>query len=337
MTLDCLDNLIGIDGTCNDVDSTSGLNITDLPNISLNIADKGISENFLSGKQLIEKKIQFAKNTVLNRIRAYLLPKVRINSNLENDTIGHYTDNLKIETLEANKYKGIEVTIDSNPNLEFYINSISFQTKTAITTNILIFDLITGNQLDAFPITTTVNNITTIQVNKGYKSNKQRLHIIVVVDSGLSDVYQTSIHRNFLSTCSTCTQFWNNSYIRFNGIEIPQASQKISSNLKGINGTNGLSINYSLNCSLDAYICNIGNLLAWPVLHKAGAEIMRELIYSKRLNTIVTVFNKDNEALREEFEGEFEASIKEVMENIVVPNDICFSCNPRTQWKTDIL
>ncbi len=337
MTLDCLTNLIGIDGTCNDTPPTSGLNITDLTGISLKSADAAIDKTFVSGKELIDNKIQLAKNAVLNRLRGHLAANVEALSNIENDTIGHYEDNLRAEGSEVGFYRGVRVRVDRYPNLEFYVNTISLQLNAVVTTNILVFDLITGLQVgDAIPVTSTVNGIVTVEVNRSYVTNKQKLHLLFVVDAGVAGSFDTSIHRGFRRSCVHCHADWSSRFAWFQGARIAIADQKIQSNLTGTDGTFGMSINYSLNCSLDSFICNMGNQLAWPILYKAGSEIMKELKHSKRLNSIINIYSDSNTELEEEFNTEFELSMKEIMENVVPPNDFCFSCKPRTSWRVVI-
>ncbi len=337
MTLDCLTNLIGIDGSCNDNTPTSGLNITDLTGISLKSADAAIDETFESGKELIQNKIQLAKNAALNRLRSHLALNVEALSNVENDTIGYYQDNLQVEAADANFYRGIRVRVDRYPNLEFYVNTISLQLGAAITTDILVFDMITGQQVGApIPITTTVNGITTVEVNRSYITNKQKLHLIFVIDAGVANSFDTNIHRSFRRSCVHCFADWSSHFAWFQGARIAIADPKIENNLTGVDGTFGLSMNYSLNCSLDSFICNMGNQLAWPILYKAGSELMKELKHSRRLNSIINIYSSSNAELEEEFNEEYELSIKEIMQNTVPPNDDCFRCRPRTSWKVTI-
>jgi hypothetical protein len=337
MTLDCLDNLIGIDGSCNDNTPFSGLNITDLTGISLKSADAAIDKTFVSGKSLIEKKIQLAKNAVLNRLRAHLAHNVEALSVLESDTIGHYKDNLPVEALEAGFYRGIRVRVDRYPYLSFFVNTISLQFANSVSTNIRVFDLISGLQVGAnIPITTVANEITTVQVNRDYLPNKQKLHLIFVVDAGVSNAYETNIHRSYYRRCAHCYECWDSRYVWFQGAKIATGAAKIQDNLVGVNGTFGMSMNYNLSCSLDAHICNMGNQLAWSILYKAGSELMKEMKHSTRLNSIINIYSSDIAELEKEFNDEFENSIKEVMENAVPPNDFCFKCNPITQWQVKI-
>jgi hypothetical protein len=332
--MNCLDNVIGIDRKCTPVTPSSGLYIQDLPGISLKIANAAIDEETVSGISLIEEKISFAQNAILAQLRNSLANKVRVKSIIENDTIGYYQNNLQPIPLEAGKYKGIKASINNYPHLDFFIGKIYLQLNAVVTTNILIIDLMTGEILDTLPITTTANIPTAVIVNKSYSAKRQKQALLICIDSEVAGSYKTNVTA---SKCSSCSDSgYSNKYISFSGSQISKVSQKIESNLESNNGTNGLSIEYSLNCSLENFLCTMGNQLAWALLHKVGSELMRELKYSRRLNSIVVLDREDNEKMLEDFEAEYMASMSAIINNIKVPNDICFECNSRIRQTTVI-
>jgi hypothetical protein len=319
--MNCLDNVIGIDRKCTPVTPSSGLYIQDLPGISLKIANAAIDEETVSGISLIEEKISFAQNAILAQLRNSLANKVRVKSIIENDTIGYYQNNLQPIPLEAGKYKGIKASINNYPHLDFFIGKIYLQLNAVVTTNTL-------------PITTTANIPTAVIVNKSYSAKRQKQALLICIDSEVAGSYKTNVTA---SKCSSCSDSgYSNKYISFSGSQISKVSQKIESNLESNNGTNGLSIEYSLNCSLENFLCTMGNQLAWALLHKVGSELMRELKYSRRLNSIVVLDREDNEKMLEDFEAEYMASMSAIINNIKVPNDICFECNSRIRQTTVI-
>lgn len=333
----CWDNLIGIDRQCADQNPTSGLFVQDLPFIDLKVADAAVTENEEDGIQLIEKKIRYAIDTVISRVRVHLLKNLELVSNLENDTIGFYQDNLQSVALEAGLFKGIRIKIDKTPYLSLDIHSVSLQVDQTKTINVKVFDLLTGLQVGTdIPIAAVANDIITVEINREYISNKQRIDLIVVWDSGEASTFDTSIHRGFNRSCAHCKETWGTDLALFSGIKVLTGASKIENNLTSINGTNGLSLNYTINCSVDSYICNMGLKLAYGVLQKIGAELMRELQYSRRLSSIVTVQSSNIEKLRGEFEDDYNAFMDEFLNNLAPPQDACFHCNSRSGWKVNI-
>lgn len=325
--MDCFDNLIGIHRTCSPVIPSSGLYIQDLPGITLSVANAAVDNETISGVKLIEEKISFAQNAILAQLRNQLADKIKINSIIQNDTIGFYRENLQVVSSESGKLKGIQIKTTQYPNLEFFISKIFLKLAQSVTTKIYIYDLMTNTKLDEFDITTVANVPTAVLVNKAYPTLKQRLDLFICIDAGISNTYETSLTP---SVCYSCGNgYYSNNYLQATGGSIDDSAQKIDLNFTPINGTNGLSLDYSLNCSIEPFICNMGNQLAWPLLHKVGSELMKELLYSRRLNSIINIDSGTNKSLMESFENEYMASMGAILNNIKAPNDMCFQCNSR--------
>lgn len=332
----CWNNLIGIDKQCTPETPESGLFLQDLPLIDLKLAQAAMGSEDKSALDLLEKKKTYAIDKLISRIRARLAPNMKITSNIESDVIGFYEPNLTQVLKEAAFYDGIRVTLDTHPYLEFHLHEISLWLEDAVATNIKIFDLITGLQVgNDIAVTTVANKPTAVEVNLKFITEKQRLDLIIVKDRGVSDTFETSLHRNFRNKCRSCPDKWGGRTTSFESIKISQADTLIENNLVNINGTGGLSIKYSMNCSLESYICSLGLQLAWGLLHSWGAEVLRELQHNKRLNSVVTVQAASIKTLRKEFEETAEEFEETFFEQFVPPNDFCFNCKPRAGWQVD--
>lgn len=333
--MNCLNGLIGIHRTCDSVSPSSGLYIQDLSGITLSVANAGTDNETMSGVKLIENCIEFAQNAILNQVRTQLANKIKVGSIISNDTIGYDQDNLKVVPAEVDKYKGIKIRISEYPYLEFYIHKIGLKLSQSIATEIKVFDLMSDTELDSFDITTVAKNRTYAIVNKAYPTYKQKLNLFIGIDSGVADTYQTHITPSM--GCYSCGDGnYSNKYLQVTGVQMDQSSQKIDSSLSGNSGTSGISLDYSLNCSLEPFLCSMGNQLAWPILHKAGAELLKRVKYSRRENSVVNVDNGNNEELITMFENEYMASMSALLNNIKMPNDICFECNSRIRKTVSI-
>lgn len=323
----CFDDIIGIDKLCSAETPSSGLFIQDLPGVTVKLADMAADEETSSGVALINEKITFATNSILQDIREFMLPYMKHNSALENSTIGYYQDDLLAVAAEAGYRKGIQVKIDNHRYLDFYINSIKLQTNTSGATSIYIYNLITGKLLDTIAITTVADVPTEVFVKKSYKTENQKLNLFIAIDGNVG-TYQTGLSKSHLG-CQTCTGGYQNNYAIFQNVKIANAGPFTNVSTRATTYTTGLSINYSISCSIDVFACNISNLLAWPILHKTGAELMRELQYSRRLNSIIVIDKGMNEKLRAEFDAEYAKSMQRILDNISVPNDECFKCQQK--------
>lgn len=325
--MDCFDNLIGIHKACNEETPTSGLYIQDLPGITLSVANFATDEETISGLTMIQNRMTHAQNAIVSHVRNQLADKIRSNSVIQNDSIGYYKENLEIVTAESGKLKGIRVKITQYPYMEFFISRLWLKYASAITTKIYVYDLMTDTKLDEFDITTVAKTPIAVTVNKGYQTNKQKLDLFIGVDASEADTYKTELNK---ANCYSCTNGnYSNKYISFSGVSISDSGQIIDSNIESNTGTNGLSFEYSLNCSVEPFICNMASILAWPMLYKTGSEIMKELIASRRHNSVINIDRGTNESLRDEYEAEFLASMSGILNNMSLPNDVCFRCNSR--------
>ncbi len=120
-------------------------------------------------------------------------------------------------------------------------------------------------------------------------------------------------------------------YIYVRSAKIGTADAKIRANVNSLETTGGLSINYSLQCSFDEYLCSIANLIAMPIAYKAGALAMLEMKHSKRLTGAVTIYGKSHEELYNYYESEHQKMMEEVLLNMSIPNSFCFECTPRVK------
>jgi len=334
--MECFKSLIGIKAGCETVEPTSGLYINSLPGISIDNANDAIDNEYYSGLDLIRQKIDFAQLFVANAVRATIQDKLIIRSLVNAQTIGFYKENNQSIALQNNYLKGIKVKIDQYKYFSFNLNSIKLKIDYTGVIPIYVYDLVTGNLLDTFNADSVAGEYSTVICNKNYFVNNQKLQLLIAVDSSLGNSHATDLTGDG-NSCGACNYSnYSNDFLTFTGAKIPSASAKISSNIENITGTNGISIDYSLNCAIEPFICQMGSLLSWSILHKAGAEIMKEMVYSKRLNSVILIDRADNKELMDIFEAEYMASLKSILENIVIPNDICFDCNRKLRVTTQV-
>lgn len=320
--LDCLDNIIGVDKTCAPQAPKSGLYIQDLPGIDLKVADAVINSDYASGVRFLLSKIEFAKNLMLAQVRSQLQDKLRYGTILSNENIG-YVDYSETIPADAGSLTGIQINVLDYSYFELYLQSFSVFATESKTINVYVYDLITGSLLDTFEAATIANTEVNVQVNKTYYSQRKDLNLFICTSNNLGH-YQARLTKRHCSSCSTGV---SNGYANINASAVIDSLPIIDRNLQGATSTGGLSISYSLSCSLEPFLCNMAGMLGFPLLYKAGSAIMDEAINTGRLNGIVLTKKEDWQTLKEDFEAQYISSIRALMSNIKLPEDICFSCN----------
>jgi hypothetical protein len=193
--------------------------------------------------------------------------------------------------------------------------------------DVLVYNLVTGELLDTLTIPCVANKISTVFVNKTYQSDKRKLDIILVYDTeGISS------NTTYLNGdgCLHCNGYkYSNAYISSAAVTIDEGSSKIRSSLVGVNHTYGMSINYSVQCAIENWACEISNLLALPILYKFGEEIMNySLYYSDRQNSKTIIDLERNKERLAMYKEEYNKSLMATVKKINLPiGDACFKCD----------
>ena len=167
---------------------------------------------------------------------------------------------------------------------------------------------------------------TPVEVNLDltYYNNNQRVQLFIGWD-----LTQDSIDGSVFKSggCSSCggNRSYSNSFLSFTGGVTETPFTK--SSFMGTGSIYGISVEYSLNCSMESFICKNSNTLALPMLYKIGELLMSEARYSELNNTFVLVNYNQNEELLERFSGLYEETLNNVFKRMTTPKgDPCFKC-----------
>lgn len=328
--MECLLNLVDfLDGT--KTRDSSKLYINDIPGFELSQPEYVVNGDQTDSLNFLEQCKKEAATRLLDEFTAHLNERAKYNSVLRNQRAGVFEQNLIERAAVSARYGGVQLSIASYPYLSLYVDRIGLFTKNSVTTNIKVFDLQQGIELDSFPITTVGGEITYIQVGKEYKNNAQYLNLIFVIDTSLTPTYNT-----ITSSCGHC--FYNlealNQYIDGRGVSIGQSQQKIDTNIKGEGHTNGITLSYSIQCDPSYFICGMANRFANALRYLWFAEFNRWIVKSTRGNSLTTIHKDDAIANVNEYEEKFAQSMKVVLANITIPNNLCYSCDPYINMKS---
>lgn len=332
--MECLNNLIGIRGDGNTA-PFSGLYLNDLTGITIESADAAISAEVQSGFQLLRDKISFAQQAIKAEMRNFLQGSLRAENLIEADNIGYYEDDMEVLTADPGNYRGIQIQSDDCKHAELVVNSLSFRAQSSGDVTVKVFDLITGKELESITVAALADEIVTTQVNRSYKATSKKLNLLFVYDAA-TESYKTNTYAGKAICCGSQAGMYSNTQLYFRGASIAASAMKTHKNVSSLSHTSGLSLSYSLQCTAEPLICSIASILAYPILYKAASLIMMEYRYSRRLNSIISLHGKDHEALREEYELAYTESMQNIMKNLRMPHDICYSCQERVKHRTHI-
>lgn len=336
--IECFNNLVGIRVECGDqIPSHSGFYIQDLPFLNLKLADALISDQS-SGIQLLNDCYSRAVNYLVNDARTRMNPYFKRTSVIENNQVGYYPLQQTIISGVAGFYKGIQIQIRQFPYLDVFIPSMTLWVDYTGTIPVEVWNLTTGKLLDTISVDCVAGVQTLLpEMYKNYSNNGQTLNLFIGYNTTGINSYQANIYSSIIpnsyGSCITCLNAapwssWNrNKYTWLFSQQISASLPKIQTNLSSCNDTGGLSLTYTLNCSMDKWLCSMRNQYGYALLYRWGVEILKEATMSMRLNSLVVLKKEEKEALQMDFEATYEKSMGDAFRNVKLPNDVCFVCN----------
>ena len=267
----CLSNKIGIRNICepSDVD----FYINDLEGVTLNFTEsindeaqnglpngRGLARR--AGKELLDRKKELAEKLVKNDVQNAFGDKVISKSLIESDIVGYYNQDLKTVSPVASKYGGILLECSDYTYKEIYISRVFVNLAVSTNIDVVIYDLMTGKAIKTVNVDTVANEPTPVDFDLTYYNNNQRIQLFfaweLTEDSIDGSVYQSG-------NCTSCghNRSYSNSYFTFTGGVASSPFTK--SSFQGTGSIYGISIEYSLSCSMESFICKNANSLALPI------------------------------------------------------------------------
>lgn len=339
----CFDGIIEVKGNCNKKNSYSGIYLDDI-GIKLGELNEIIGEEYSSGEELFYEKRNYAIKCVTSSIHTHQHDNYKAKSLLESVRVGQFQDNLIQVPAEAGKLKGIYLELgwsfwngnamshyNQDSFVDFYLNFLEVQFDFTGPVDIFIYDTIQNKLLDTISVNAVAEEIIQIYVNKAYKSDRKRLKLFIGYDTSAVPSFKT-FTREYLGCWSCEDWWWVNNYLRVSGATINSGADKILQNFFRTNETFGISMNYSINCNHEDWLCSYGRSLALPIALYTAREIADYAInVSQRANPKTMIDAEKWKARFNKYDSDFEKRFSEVMQNINLPDDRkCFVCLPKT-------
>lgn len=316
----CFQNIIGISPLCNYSGITnpdtgvpeppsSGLYITDLEGINLNLAAKIVNGEDRTGIELIRKKINFAIGLVFEDFARYLNPYFRLNRVLSAKTYGTFSNTfLPFDNLNRGLY--IEKRF-SESLYSVTVNSVRVwaNNDTLSPENLYFYD--GPNLLQTFPINLTSAKPVVLPLN--YRMETDQLYILM--DNSSIFMNNSDVHYDSYINpgCLTCGGGYRNSLspgqpsIRVTGWDGTAESQR----------TFGIAADISIGCDIERYYCGLVPYMHYLFLYRSGIELVKEWLHSQRINEYTTLHYKNATILIERWQQEYDQMYKQKIEELM--------------------
>lgn len=317
MISECLANLIGIRGLCDDTTPLSELFVNDLSGVSLKSIASLTNEEQEDYKGVWDEIYQRSLNQLEGDILARMQKFFKTNILLDHETFGFYKSTYATEA-SSNQRKGIAIDLIGSKHTEIFINNVELRLESVTNTVgvITIFNYNDGRVLDTITFT-AVEGVNDIAINKRYSSFGQRTRIFISYDGNIAAAIQSS------STSYTDVY----GFAVTKGAKIAVGTSVVKNNISFDGETHGMVINYNVFCSVSNFICSNKDLFKLALWYKVGQNFMDERLISTRINKY-TLLNKERaEFLYDEFKKQYEENLNTVLDNMDLQgDDVCFPC-----------
>jgi hypothetical protein len=288
----CLKDYIGLID-CDGATSLSGLYINQLPGVDLRMIDSLASEeqqNYVGvWDDVQERAMQRFRNDVISEFgKRYKIKTVHTSIDMEKTV-----DKDIVYPIDAYKYKGFTIELNeanasfTGSNLQnIYIQSLKYFAKDTVAINVYFFNLETG----LLELTKQVSGVANTWVNLNVFTQFNTSRLFVALDTDAVDVYSKDIsritsidysdnHGLFIDSCG-CNTVWRlrGAKAETNDLELVYGNDSF-----------GISAIWSIRCSYEPIVCNNLDAFKSAWLYCLGAELMKERIYSNRLNEFTTI------------------------------------------------
>jgi hypothetical protein len=329
----CFDNVISYKNGC---EASSGLLLDNL--VQYGEVSKYVTEDYEDASELIDEKIQFAVKNVVEEMSGHFASQYIPKTLLENKRAGFFDETQTENAAAANTRKGIELEICNRESFyQLYVSFIETYLNYTGSVSVLVIDTMTGETLDTITVTSVAGEIVQTYVDKTYTAEKRKRRIAFVYDAtGIPNYATTLIGEG----CTTCSKGLYNlsGFITGRSISVPTASDPILANIDSANDTAGLSINFSLSCDNQNWLCSQRNLLGMPILYRTAELIMEFSIFNTdRFNSKTAINKKENEERMMKYHEDYEKQMSMTLKNISAPSDgVCFTCRKTRKSVTSL-
>jgi hypothetical protein len=328
--MNCLENIVGIRGLCGgDTTPNSIYYINDLAGIGIKEADAAMDAEYANAYDFLKSKIDLAGDLIASKMRSYFNPRFKGGSVIEQHTVGIFQQNLNVANAQATYLVGKNFYIYRNPYFNLHLSKIGLHVDIQGNVDVFVYDLTSNKLLDTIVVAATAGEVSYVDVSKTYATEGQTMNLFIGYAATFAS-YKTNLTLNGCRTCRS-PYTYSNPYISVTSSKILAASNKVDENLDSNSNNDGLSVTYSISCTFDPFVCSVKHMLAEAIWYKAGAMIAEELKYSKRFNSIVTLYKADATELIAMYEEKMMESLNSTLQNMRVPDNYCFECNKRVK------
>lgn len=356
----CFDSLIGVYGCHNTGDCK--LFINDLPGISTELLTHITDSERGTYLEVFRKALSGAILSLKDDVLSVLLQdrnRLKFGSEIYKSEDARIIRNIDPEVIPK-KNVGFILTTDNSRYVTTRIGGVAIYPTQSVTVKAVIYDLDTNEILDEStdPVTLTANLLNFVDFDYAIDTTKTRGLLVALEsqDDTPFSLKRLSCNRFEQSECGNrCNDlcecicgdgsteikklFRELDFDRVDGFAIyPVGFESINDNDSFTEIDNLVCADVQILCSIELFICKNATRLASALLHKVGANILREKLAGYRVN----IFAKTNlEFTRELYDSllhDYESALKKIVPTLPLNGvSMCWECDNKVDVWTESL
>jgi len=329
--MDCLAEIIGLKGGCEDISTASEIYLD--TKVKYSELEKYVDQNDVATNtvaKLFSSLRSQAAIELIDEINAHMASGYIAKTVVKSSFIGDAGTTLN-DSLQSAVLKGVRLTQSSSyPSYAYRISRVGFIGNYTGNVAVLYYDGLTGQLLATDTIAAVANTRVEVDVNRQFRSEI----ISIVYDATVIDGYKTTLKGS--GTCLNCRDA-----NKVNGYCTGQAITATIGTPLTYSTTNemgGLSVSLAIECDHQSWICRLKQQLGVAMLYKTAELCMEYALNNTERENTETI--RDYELIgnrQQQYHEQYSDSITRALKAVKLPQDPnCFHCNRRNRIAVSI-
>ena len=321
----CLDNLIALDGSC-----AAGTGRVYLKSIGIHESElvQYLAQEEQDVPEMLSNIAPAATAQLQTDVMASIAGRIMPKTFIDRDRIGQPNHNREAISATASTDHGLVVDVFApRSNIKIQISELAVWSQSTGTVTLTLRDVTDGKVLGTETISAVAGQVTRKDVDIVLQGLRRRTRVLITSD--MAGWYKCDTHEG----CGPCTGgVYSHGVLTAYGASIGQATTLTYSNLARSGETGGISAVVTVVCDHTAYLCEVKEALAMPLLYLQGAMLMqRGLDNVERMNTRTINAEVLQDRLAR-YLSQYRAALEQLVGNMPLPNDdMCYVCNRQSR------
>ena len=331
--MECIENTLGLKGSCAELDSTQSLFINS--SVTFNELAQIADGNESAGVDaFFTERRGMAVRELISEIQDHNRPSYVFKSIVDNDVIGEETDELATSKVTSGRVGVSLKRRDPNLYLRYRITEVMLFLNTTGNVTVTAYDLDTGATLGSVVVATTAGVISTAYVEWNFRQR----NVAVLYDMTAKQPFLTELHGQGCGTCKGGGWVNCNSMVTGRATSVPVSGAVTNNTVTIGKDMGGMKLRYNVECDHETWLCSLRATLALPLLWKTAELIMEYGLFSSgRENRSTKLDRPQMEKRQSMYRDKYTEAMQRIFTTMNTPQEpFCFVCRRTSKYITQL-